>query len=900
MHHLNFMEWTKFAVEKLMVIVLVNCCCLQLSAQNKLPATAILQGKASNNLQAVFSQFPTNQAISFTIVAPAIASKAKNWQEHFGCGIRQLSPEINAVVIHCTPKTLQQLLVLDSSILFVDQYQQAQTEVLVQSQNKTLHGLNAADFYWPTANGKNTVVGIKEKDMDASDIDLKNRIRNSTIKDNSKDDHATTIGSLVAGAGNSFVLGKGLASQAQLFPSSFANLFADETALLNNAGVTVQNHSYGTIIQSFYGAEALSYDQQCRNQPSLLHVFSAGNRGNGLSTQGSFANIAGFANLTGNFKMAKNVICVAALDTTGNQAFFSSVGPTYDGRLQPQITALGPDGTSDAAALVSGAALVLQQIYKDSNSQSLPTAALIQSILFNSADDIGTKGIDYKTGYGALNLPKAIRQLQTRQYDGGALAQNETWTKTLAVPANAANFKITLCWTDTAAAINAAKALVNDLDLSLVQNSNAQPFYPSILSTAANADSLKKMAIRGRDTLNTVEQISIDLPQSGSYTLAVRGSKIATTAKQNFHVSYSWETLNNFQFISPLRESDVNAKRSNGINIKWSVALADTLQTGNLFYSLNNGQTWAAIASGIRLNQQQFNWTAGGITGIAQLRMQTNFGNFISGAFSIAPLTKLAVNFVCGDSIGFSWNKHPNANTYQIFQAIDSPYLKKLITVNDTSFVLRTSGGATNVLAVQPLLANNLEATRSVAINLATQGVNCYYSEFFAELIGNAVQLNLSLPATALVDSVVFEKLTTNNQWQKRIGGAIVQQNLLSYSATDAEPANGANYYRAKLHLKNSRIVYSSTISIISNGSKNIFLYPNPVASAGRLNFQLKDNAIDNTLQLMDANGKIVWQKLIGLSGFVDMSKLPIGIYWFRLLDASGNLAESGKIIYLK
>ncbi|RYZ93736.1 MAG: hypothetical protein EOO68_21570, partial [Moraxellaceae bacterium] len=82
----------------------------------------------------------------------------------------------------------------------------------------------------------------------------------------------------------------------------------------------------------FYGAEAAAYDAQLWSDKKILHVFSAGNRGLGAAPTGTFANLPGFANLTGNFKMAKNTISVAAVDNKGNIAAESSAGPAFDGR----------------------------------------------------------------------------------------------------------------------------------------------------------------------------------------------------------------------------------------------------------------------------------------------------------------------------------------------------------------------------------------------------------------------------------------------------------------------------------------------------------------------------------------------------------------------------------------
>lgn len=132
--------------------------------------------------------------------------------------------------------------------------------------------------------------------------------------------------------------------------------------------------------------------------------------------------------------MAKNVITVAAVDIGGNVSAISSSGPLYDGRLGPQLAALGPNGTSDAAAIVSGAAAVLQQVYKDSNTQAVPPASLIKAILFTSTDDIANKGIDYRSGFGLLNVYNAVNCMQQKKYSGSQLQQSEVWTNNLLIP----------------------------------------------------------------------------------------------------------------------------------------------------------------------------------------------------------------------------------------------------------------------------------------------------------------------------------------------------------------------------------------------------------------------------------------------------------------------------------
>ena len=59
--------------------------------------------------------------------------------------------------------------------------------------------------------------------------------------------------------------------------------------------------------------------------------------------------------------MAKNILTVGATDSFSIVAALSSKGPAHDGRVKPELVAFGEDGSSGAAALVSGTSLLLQQ-----------------------------------------------------------------------------------------------------------------------------------------------------------------------------------------------------------------------------------------------------------------------------------------------------------------------------------------------------------------------------------------------------------------------------------------------------------------------------------------------------------------------------------------------------------
>ncbi|KAK5578796.1 hypothetical protein RB653_008469 [Dictyostelium firmibasis] len=88
----------------------------------------------------------------------------------------------------------------------------------------------------------------------------------------------------------------------------------------------------------------------------------------------------------------ENVISVGAVDSSGRYAPFSSIGPTSDGRIKPDIMALGVgyyialstsrssytkvDGTSFACPLVASGVALLMQAHPDWNTQQIYQAVL--------------------------------------------------------------------------------------------------------------------------------------------------------------------------------------------------------------------------------------------------------------------------------------------------------------------------------------------------------------------------------------------------------------------------------------------------------------------------------------------------------------------------------------------
>ena len=82
---------------------------------------------------------------------------------------------------------------------------------------------------------------------------------------------------------------------------------------------------------------------------------------------------------------ARDILCVGAVDSTGNLAGFSSRGPSYDGRIKPEITAMGRatgiqyvngglargSGTSFSSPVVAGSVASLWQAWPQTSAADL-------------------------------------------------------------------------------------------------------------------------------------------------------------------------------------------------------------------------------------------------------------------------------------------------------------------------------------------------------------------------------------------------------------------------------------------------------------------------------------------------------------------------------------------------
>ena len=647
-------------------------------------------------------------------------------------------------------KNLYLLLLFISSATFA---QTIQPESNVAEMELSLNKINLVHRFLPSINGEGFTVAVKENRIDSLDIDFRGRLIRSNLTSPLLSNHAADMATIMAGGGNNSALRKGIAWKAKVISISFSNLLPESDDFYRKNQIHLENHSYGTDIQNVYSNVALAYDASINRLNDVLHVFSSGNSGSITSMDGNFKGISNHSNLTGSFKQAKNIITVGAVDSVGKIEARSSRGPTYDGRLKPEVVAFGQDGSSGAAALVSGVATLLQQQYAKSRNGVKPSSHLVKALLINSAEDVGTKGIDYQSGYGNVNAYSAIQTLNAGRFFTAELANSITQTYSVSVPSNARNLKITIVWNDPSAIEKASTALINDLDLSVV-SPNGNRFLPWVLSSFPNVDSLKKLPTRQRDRLNNVEQITIENPEAGKYLITVFGFRIPR-GTQAFSMVYDWELGDEFQWQFPLRQDNIIPNENN--LIRWKSTFSDT--KGILEYLPNGSRSWVRVAD-LDLSKGFYKWKVPNLFySPSQLGMSVANKAFVSDTFSVSKPLEIKLGYNCSDSLLLLWDAPTFVNKYVIYQ-LGNQYFEPIFQTNRSSIVINKKKYSGKHFAVAPILDNEKSGIRSNVLVIDNQGVECFLRTFTVDNSDDKkANINVEFSTLMGVKYIIFQKL---------------------------------------------------------------------------------------------------------------------------------------------
>lgn len=764
-----------------------------------------------------------------------------------------------------------------------------QTESIVRDMNLHVNAVNRIHHQFPELNGEGMVLSIRELRYDPNDIDLRGRDIPSPLAADEISNHATDMATIAAGAGNSFITGKGAAWAAGITSSGFGNMFLpDEDIYYQSMGIGVQNHSYGTLIENFYGALAEAYDLSANRLPHLLHVFSSGNQGADTGT-GPYHGVKGFANLTGNFKMAKNALVIGSVDTTGNPIRFVSRGPAYDGRIKPELVAYSTQGSSNSAALVSGIVVLLQQAYFREEG-SLPPSALLKALLINSANDAGQPGIDYVTGYGSVDAYRTLINLREKRYFSGQVSHGESLSFPLVVPTGASHLKVTLVWNDPAALPNAGKALVNDLDLT-VENENGETWLPWVLDASPDSSALVRPTVRGDDHLNNVEQVTLAFLQGNAYTITVKGYDVPHSP-QSFFIAYQWDEPAVFEWSFPTGSDNIPYDGETATCFFWHTSLPESI--GKLEYSIDDGLTWMTIADDVDLQKGFYRWNnIPFITARAYARMTVGDKRYITEPFTISRSPEVAVGFHCADSVRIHWPSMTGVGEYRIY-TLTGAHLEPFMSTQDTAVVLHGHELDSRWYAVQPVLNDGVTTLRSYTFDYEKLGFGCYLLSFYDEVLPpKGIYLNAFLGTVYGIQEIVFE----HDHGGFEPIGSITQPVTTGLRFLHEQPHQGWNRYRMRIRFVNGEEMLSDSIEAFFLTEAPYAVFPNPVTSPGFLQvFSKQWDVSGGIFRLFRADGTLVIStKLTSDLEFIPIDGLVPGLFLYSIISPEGNF--SGKIL---
>ena len=389
----------------------------------------------------------------------------------------------------------------------------------------------------------------------------------------------------------------------------------------NDAVSTFEDYKFG-----LYDANTQTWDRIAYNAPNYLIVKSAGNNRNEngpaagayyfLKTSNDSSNIARSKNdgydIISTSGTAKNILSVGAATLSSliptkasevSMSSFTSWGPTDDGRIKPDVMAIGTSlfstgitndkayltlsGTSMSSPQAAGSLYLLQQLYNRLNRNTFMLASTLKALTIHTALDMETVGPDYKTGWGLIQLDKAAEVIQNKGslhlLTESKITEGQTKTYTFVSSGNGP-LKATIAWTDpegtTSSALNdRTPRLVNDLDIRLT--SGSATYLPFTL----NPESPEALPVAADNIRDNVEQIVLNNPLPGqSFTLTVSFKNRNRNNSQDFGLVVSGIGGPSYCNLAPAASTSTlqtfslgTSKDSTGLNPVFTAELGSTI-----------------------------------------------------------------------------------------------------------------------------------------------------------------------------------------------------------------------------------------------------------------------------------------------------------------------------------
>lgn len=373
----------------------------------------------------------------------------------------------------------------------------------------------------------------------------------------SVEDHSTHVAGTLGGSGANDATARGMASGIEIHSWDFEDDYSEMVMETLELDMTISNHSYGrvcgwewngdTSVWEDYGSASFgNYESVSEAWDSVVEgmeraIFkSAGNDRDDGPDWPTGPRMDGPYDLIPPKAVAKNVITIGATTDTDAMTDFSCWGPTDDGRIKPDLCANGVNlrstlsdgacasppcygnmgGTSMATPSAAGAGVLLSELFEQQTGNR-PRAQTLKALLIHGAQDLGRTGPDYEFGWGLIDAEASARLITRECWERDVLAgaSGETDTFEIEVTSSAAPLRVTMVWTDPPALPYLLRDLVHDLDLRLFAPDNTF-YYPWRLDPWNPANP----ATRDNNNTDNVEQVVVNNPMTGTWTIKVRWS----------------------------------------------------------------------------------------------------------------------------------------------------------------------------------------------------------------------------------------------------------------------------------------------------------------------------------------------------------------------------------------
>ena len=434
--------------------------------------------------------------------------------------------------------------------------------VLHNDQARINMGINTVENAFISGlNGSGQLIAVGDSGLDDDHGDFTGRlsgVTSVTPGDSStadlSDGHGTHVACTVLGSGYRSNGGyQGVAPEADLY---FQAMEDDDSgalysyginSMLNsayNAGARIHTNSWGSQ-SGFGGYSTQSEDADDRTSTwdqywsydGMTVLFAAGNeRNDGVSSPGT----------------AKNVITVGGHKNRYSGApdemyYWSSRGPTDDGRIKPDVVAPGDyvrscksqeassaggtwsntwymeySGTSMATPAAAGSSALVREYLTEVIGRQAPQGSLVKALLILGAKDMGTRDIpNNDEGWGRVDLVNSLipdGEVGIFVDDRSRIKSGQVIEYTFDVNTAGKEFKAVLTWSDYPGSSSSSVQLRNDLDLELV-SPDGTTYKGNVFTNGRSTQGGSK------DSVNNVEVVALDSTAQGIWTIRVKDSQ---------------------------------------------------------------------------------------------------------------------------------------------------------------------------------------------------------------------------------------------------------------------------------------------------------------------------------------------------------------------------------------